>query len=149
MALAAGQFMEYAEKKALLAVTGQTVATVTTLYQALLTAAPAAGTDLTMAAESEYSVTPPLWGYARQVMTVATAYSAPSSASPSVLSNAATISWGPLTSGATGTMTWGMLTDTASTSAGNNWIAYLLTTPRTPLVGDTVQAAIGAFTAQV
>jgi hypothetical protein len=149
MALSAGQFMEFAEKLALKAVTGQAVTATTTLYMAILTAAPAAGSDLTMAAESEYSVTPPLWGYARQVMTSASAWNAATSASPSVISNSAIISWGPLTSGATGTMTWGELTDAATGTGANLWISYLLTTPRAPLVGDTVQAAISAFTAQV
>jgi len=142
--------MEFAEKKALVAATGGTVTTVTTVYMALLTAAPAAGSDLTMAAEAEYSVTPPLWGYARQVLTIGTpCWSTPTSASPSVISNAGVISWGPLTSGATGAMTWGELTDAATGSGANLWVSYLLTTPRAPLVGDTVQAAIGAFTAQV
>jgi hypothetical protein len=149
MALVAGQIMEFAEKKALLAVTGQALASITTGYMALLTAAPAAGTDLTMAAESEYSVTPPAWGYARQPLTVASAFNAPTSASPSVISNAATITWGPLTTGATGTMSWGMFTDNATGTSANLWIAFLLTTPRTPLVGDSVQAAAAAFTCQV
>jgi len=149
MALSAGQFMEYAEKKALLAVTGQALSTVTTLYMALLTAAPAAGTDATMAAESEYSVTPPAWGYARQSLTVASAFNAPTSASPSVISNSGSITWGPLTTGATGTMTWGMLVDAQTGTSANLWVAYLLTTARTPLVGDSVQAAASAFTCQV
>lgn len=145
MPLSVGQFMENGEKRAVAAATGQAVATLTTVYMALLTAAPAAGTDLTMASETEYGAT----GYARQSLTTASAWNAATSASPSVISNTATITWGPTSSSPGTTVTWGMLTDTLSSTAGLLHIVYLLTTPRTPISGDSVQAAAGAFTAQV
>lgn len=145
MALSAGQLMENGEKRAIAAASGQAVATLTTAWMALLTAAPAAGTDLTMAAETEYGAT----GYARFSMTTASAWAAATSASPSVVSNNGALSWGPTSSSPGTSITWGMLTDTASSTAGLLHIAYLLTTPRTPISGDTLQAAIGAFTASV
>lgn len=148
MPLSVGQFMENGEKRAVAAATGQAVATLTTVYMALLTAAPAAGTDLTMAAETEY-MGGTANGYARQSLTTASAWNAATSASPSVISNTATITWGPTSSSPGTTVTWGMLTDTLSSTAGLLHIAYLLTTPRTPISGDSVQAAAGAFTAQV
>jgi hypothetical protein len=115
---------------------------------ALLTAAPAAGTDATMAAETEYGAT----GYTRQSLTTASAWNAATSASPSVISNTATITWGPTSSSPGTTITWGILTDNTGAGSGTTAvleIAYLLTTPRTPIAGDSVQAAAGAFTAQV
>lgn len=148
MALSAGQFMEFAEKLAVKAATGQLVSATTTLWMALLTAAPAAGTDATMASETEY-MGGTANGYARQSITTASGWVAPTSASPSVVSNAAVITWGPTTTSPGTTVTWGMLVDAASVSTANNWIAYLLTTPRTPLSGDSVQTAISAFTASV
>jgi hypothetical protein len=148
MALSAGQFMEAGEKRAIAAATGQAVATLTTCYMALLTAAPAAGTDATMAAETDYGAT----GYTRQALTTSSAWNAATSASPSVISNTASITWGPTSSSPGTTVTWGMLTDSTGSGAGGTAvleIAYLLTTPRTPISGDSVQAAAGAFTAQV
>lgn len=145
MALSAGQFMEFAEKLAVKAATGQAVTATTTLYLALLTAAPAAGTDATMASETEYGAT----GYARQSITTASGWNAATSASPSVISNANTITWGPTSSSPGTTLTWGMLVDASSGTSANNWIAYLLTTPRTPLSGDSVSAAASAFTCSV
>jgi hypothetical protein len=145
MALSAGQFMEFAEKLAVKAATGQAVTATTTLYMALLTAAPAAGTDLTMAAETEYGAT----GYARQPITTASGWNAATSASPSVISNSAVLTWGPTSSSPGTTVTWGMLCDAVSGTTANLWIAYLLTTPRTPISGDSVAAAISAFTCSV
>ena len=148
MALSAGQFMEFAEKLAVKAATGQAVTATTTLWMALLTAAPAAGTDATMASETEY-MGGTANGYARQSITTASGWNAATSASPSVISNAAVLTWGPTTTSPGTTVTWGMLVDAASVNTANNWIAYLLTTPRTPISGDSVSAAISAFTTSV
>jgi hypothetical protein len=142
MPLGAGQIMEYAEKRALQAAAGSLVtASGTAPFLALLTAAPAAGTDLTMAAETEVATAT---GYARQGYTVGT----PSSASPSVISNSNAMTFGAFTS-APGTITWGMLTDASSGTTSNVEIAFLLTAARTPLTGDSVQAAASSFTCQV
>lgn len=145
MALSAGQIMEYGEKQALNGVFGKSTVTATTLYLALLTAAPAAGTDLTMAAETEYGAT----SYARATLTVSSAFTGPSSASPSVMTNSGTISYGPFTAGTGGVITWAMLTDTASSTAGNCIVAFLLANSRTPLVGDSLSAAANAFSCTV
>ena len=145
MALVAGQFMEFAEKLAVKAATGQAVTATTTLYMTLLTAAPAAGSDATMASETEYGAT----GMARQPITTASGWNAPTSASPSVVSNSAVLTWGPTSSSPGTTVTWGMLVDALTGTTANNWIAYLLTTPRTPISGDSVSAAISAFTCSV
>jgi len=145
MALSVGQVLEFAEKRAITAASGQAVATATTLWMGLLTAAPTAGTDLTMASETEYGAT----GYARQSLTVASAWNAVTSASPSVVSNAASITWGPTSSSPGTTVTWGILCDAVSGTTANLYIAYLLTTPRTPISGDSVQAAASAFTASI
>lgn len=143
MALTAGQLMQYAEQQALAAVFRQAQSPAAgSVWLALLTAPPAAGTDLTMTAEIEYAQT----GYARQVF----GPSAPTGASPSVISNAGTITWGPLT-GATGLdeISWGACCDDATSSTANLIAAFLLSTPRIPSAGDSLQAAPGAWECQV
>jgi hypothetical protein len=145
-AMSAGAFMEYAEKEALAAVCLKTQSpAAATTYLALLTAAPTQ-TDLTMAAEAEFSTSD---GYARQPITNTSGWTGPSSASPSVISNALTITFGPITTAAPGTATWAMLTDAVSGTSSNCIIAFLLANSRTPLVGDSLVAAAGNFTAQV
>ncbi|MGO9159725.1 MAG: hypothetical protein ACLP7J_03290 [Streptosporangiaceae bacterium] len=140
MALSAGQIMEYGEKKALSSITGSVQSAVTT-YLALVTAAPASGADLTMAAyaASEFSTSD---GYARQPYSAGT----PTSAAPSVISNNVTITYGPITTAAPGTAIWAILTDALTGTGGNVIASYLLANPRTPLVGDSLTAASGAFT---
>jgi hypothetical protein len=146
MAMSTGAFMEYAEKSALNAVCLklQSPAAATT-YLALITAAPTA-TDLTMAAETEFSTSD---GYARQPITNTSGWTGPSSASPSVISNALTITFGPITTAAPGTCTWAILTDAVSGTTSNCIIAFLLANARTPLVGDSLTAAAAAFSAQI
>ena len=140
MALTTGQIMEYGEKKALATITGSVQSAVTT-YLALVTAAPASGADLTMAAyaASEFSTSD---GYARQPYVAGP----PTSAAPSVIGNSSTITFGPITGSAPGTATWAILTDTVSGTSGNVIASYLLTNPRTPLVNDSLIAAANAFT---
>lgn len=142
MPLSAGQLMTYAEQQALAAVFRKTQSPAAgSVYLALLTAAPAAGTDATMAAETEYGAT----GNARQVLGPGT----PSAASPSVIANAATITWGPFTGGTGAAVTWAMCCDAATGTAANNIAAYLLSSSRTPAVGDSLQAAASGFTCQL
>jgi hypothetical protein len=137
--MSAGALMEYGEKKALSAVTGSAETAVTT-YVAMITAAPTA-TDATMAAESEFSTGT---GYARA------AYSpgSPSSASPSVIGNGSTMTYGPFGS-APGTCSWAILTDASSGTSSNCICAYLLANARTPLTGDSLSCAASSFTIQV
>ena len=140
MALTTGQIMEYGEKKALATITGTLQSAVTT-YLALVTAAPASGADLTMAAYSgsEFSTAD---GYARQPYVAG----APTSAAPSVIGNSSTITFGPITTAAPGTAIWAILCDAVSGTSANVIASYLLTNPRTPLVGDSLTAAANSFT---
>lgn len=138
-AMTSGALMEFGEKKALSSVTGTSQTGVTT-YLALVTVAPTA-TDLTMAAETEFNTST---GYAR----VAYGAGTPSSASPSVISNGGTLTYGPFTS-APGTCIWAILTDTLSGTTGNCICAYLLANSRTPLTGDSLSAAASSFTVQI
>lgn len=143
MAMSVGALMEYAEKEALNAVTlnGQSPAVGTT-YLALITAAPTQ-TDVAMSSETEFSTSD---GYARQPIVNSTGWTGPTSAAPSVISNAAVITFGPITTAAPGTCTWAILTDAVSGGTAHPIAAFLLTNSRTPLVGDSLTAAIGSFT---
>lgn len=107
------------------------------IWLALLTAAPT-DTNLTMAAVTEYAAT----GYARQVFgpTNATA------AEPSVISNAGVITFGPFTAGTGATVSHAAICDAVSGTSANIVATVALTSSRTPATGDSLQAAIGAFT---
>lgn len=143
MTLSAGAIMQYAEKQALAAIFRQAQSPATgNTWLALLTAAPASAADLTMAAETEYA---PTGGYARQVY----GPGAPSSASPSVISNGGAITWGPFTGTVTGTVPWAACCDAATGTSANLIAAYLLTSSRTPAAGDSLQSAAAGFTAQI
>jgi len=135
MPLAAGQLMKNGEINAAKAAVGA-AATTYTPFLALLTAAPTA-TDTIMTSETEVATST---GYARQ------AYGAgsPTSASPSVVGNSGTITFGPFTS-APGSITWGVLCDSSSSTTANLYAALLLSTARSPLTGDSLQAAANAF----
>jgi hypothetical protein len=146
--ISAGQLMTTAEQEALAQVFRKTQGPVTSSYYlALLTNATSASVDntwTTMASPTEYGAS----GYARQVFGPGT----PSVASPSVISNSATITFGPTTSSPGTTINWGMGTDATGAGSGTTaklMCAFLVTTPRTPISGDSIQAAAAAFTAQV
>jgi len=127
--------MEFGEKKALQAVTGTTFAAITT-YLALITANPNT-TDLTMAAYSatEFATST---AYARQAYGAGT----PTSASPSVIGNNGTITYGPFTSTpVTNPCTFAILCDAVSGTGANVIAGFFLTNPRSPLTGDSLQAA--------
>jgi hypothetical protein len=140
-----GQLMESGEKQALAQIFLQAQGPTTAAAPlALSTAATgvlnSAETTMAGASINEYAAT----GYAR----TAFGPSAPSSASPSVISNSGTITFGPFTASVTGTIVWGILTQgTAGTAL--TIAAFLLTTARTPLTGDSLQAAAAAFTCQI
>lgn len=107
------------------------------IWLALLTATPT-DTNLTMAAVTEYAAT----GYARQVFGPGSA----TAAEPSVISNAGVITFGPMTAGTGATVTHAAICDAVSGTSANIVATVALTSSRTPAVGDSLQAAIGAFT---
>jgi len=132
----ASKLSQYGNVQALEAVFRKTQSPATgSVWLALLTATPL-DTALTMAAGSitEYTAT----GYARQVFgpTSATA------AEPSVISNTATITFGPFTAG-TG---YAAIVDAVSGTSANIIACVALTASRTPATGDSLQAAASAFT---
>jgi hypothetical protein len=146
--ISAGQLMTFAEQEALAQCFRKTQGpAISSAYLALLTNATSGSVDniwTTMASGSEYGAT----GYTRQVFGPTT----PTAASPSVISNTATITWGPTSSSPGTTINWGMLTDATGGGTGataKDICAFLVTTPRTPISGDSIQAAASAFTAQV
>jgi len=147
--LSAGQFMESGEVSALYAAIGKggTATAYTTTYMALSTVASTGVLNSTWVLMSSGVTECTDTAYARQPITTSTGWSTPTAASPSVVSNAAALSWGPWVANASATIYWGVLASAAT--AGIPLVAYLLTTARLPLLGDSVQAAIGAFSAQV
>lgn len=140
--LSAGQLLEKGEINALLAATGQAITTFTATL-ALLTTAATGVLDPTNTTMAGASITEVSTGsaYARQAYGPTT----PTSASPSVVKNTSTITFGPFTS-APGTITWGILCDSTSGTTAVIYGAFLLGTARTPLTGDSLQAAANAFT---
>jgi hypothetical protein len=143
--ISAGQLMQYAEKQALEAVflKTQSPATAAT-YLHLCTNAASGSMDNTwvlVSSATVYTAT----GYTPQAFGPTTA----SSASPSVISNTATVTWGPTSSSPGTTIYWGALGSSATPGSANFICAFLVTTPRTPISGDSIQAAANAFTCQV
>lgn len=129
---------QYGNVQALEAIFRKTQSPATgSVWIALLTATPT-DTNLTMAAVTEYAAT----GYARQVFgpTSATA------AEPSVISNTATITFGPFTAGTGAVVTHAAICDAVSGTTANIIATVALTASRTPATGDSLQAAANAFT---
>ena len=139
--LSAGQLMQYGEQTALNAAFNkvQSPAAAAT-YMALSTAAVSgvlSSTKTLMSGTSinEYATAS---GYARQSYGPTSA----SAASPSQLWNTAQLTWGPFTS-APGTANWGICCDAASGGTAKPIAAFLLSSSRTPAIGDSLQAAAG------
>jgi hypothetical protein len=142
--MTSGGLMEFGEKRALLGAAGGTLSPATfTAYLALLTAAPTA-TDGTIALETEY-MGGPANGYARMAFGAIT----PTSASPSVIGNPASITFGPMTTSPGTTITWAVMCDAATGTTADLAAAFLLTNSRLPLSGDSLTAAINSFTITV
>ena len=142
--ISAGQIMTYGEQQALnqlfLKTQGPAAASV---FLHLLTNATSGSVDNTWTTVNQgtvYGAT----GYAAQTFTPNTA----TAASPSVVTNSNTITFGPFSAGTGATINWGALAN-ASATTGSFIIAYLLTASRTPANGDSLQAAAAAFSAQV
>jgi hypothetical protein len=133
---------KYAQKQALDAVFRRTQSPAAgTVYLAIGTSATVPTDDAdTVAAASwtEYAAT----GYARQ----AAAVGAPTDATPSVISNSGTITWGPFTAGTGAICRYFLWSDSATSGAGNLIAVGQLTTDRTPATGDSLQGAAAAFT---
>jgi hypothetical protein len=145
--LSAGQLFQWAQNQALAAVLlkVQSPAAAAT-YMALSTSATSgvldsATTTMAGASVNEYATAS---GYARQSY----GPTSPTNASPSVAWNTAQITWGPFTS-APGTCNWGILCDAASGTTAHTIAAFLLASPRTPAIGDSLQAAAGTGSAGV
>lgn len=129
---------QYGNVQALEAVFRKTQSPATgSVWLALLTAAPT-DTNLTMAAVTEYGAT----GYARQVFGPSSA----TAAEPSVISNAGVITFGPFTAGTGAAVTHAAICDAVSGTTANIIGTVALTSSRTPATGDSLQAAIAAFT---
>jgi hypothetical protein len=146
--ISAGQILTTAEQEALAQIFRKTQGPATSnFYLALSTNATSGSFDntwTTMAQVTEFSAA---GGYSRQIFGPGT----PSVASPSVISNGSTITFGPLTT-PSGTVNWGVGTDNTGAGAGGTaklMVAFLLTASRTPANGDSLQAAAAAFTCQV
>jgi hypothetical protein len=129
---------QYANQQALEAVMRRTQSPAAgNVWLALLTAAPT-DTNLTMAAVTEYGAT----GYARQVI----AWGAATAAEPSVIANSGVITFGPFTAGTGAAVTHAAVCDAVSGTTANIIGTVALTASRTPATGDSLQAAVGAFT---
>jgi hypothetical protein len=138
--------MQYGENQALNAVFRKAQSpAIGAVYMGLSVTAVGAlqSTDLTMAGASigEYATAS---GYARQAYGPVNA----TAASPSLIYNTAQLTWGPFTS-APGTCIWGICCDAASGGAANAIAAFLLSSSRTPAIGDSLQAAAGTGAAGV
>jgi hypothetical protein len=146
-ALSSGQLFQYAESQALNAVFLKTQSPAAgSVYQAISSAAVTGAlqsTETTMGGASiaEFATAT---GYARQTMAVTAA----SAASPSQNWNSGALTWGPFTS-APGTANWAICCTAVSGTSANTIAAYLLATPRTPITGDSLQAAAGTGSAGV
>jgi hypothetical protein len=144
--LSQGQLMQYAEQQALNAVFLKAQSpTIAATYMALSTTAVGSlqSTETTMAGTTinEY---PTASGYARQSYGPVSA----TGASPSLIYNTAQLTWGPFTA-APGTCQWGICCNAASGTAANCIAAFLLSSTRTPAIGDSLQAAAGTGAAGV
>jgi hypothetical protein len=145
-ALSAGQLMQYAEQQALNAVFLKTQSpAVGNTYMALSTTATGAlqSTEITMGGTTinEY---PTASGYARQAYGPVGA----TAASPSQIYNTSQLTWGPFTA-APGTCQWGICCNAVSGTSAAPIAAFLLSSTRTPAIGDSLQAAAGTGAAGV
>jgi hypothetical protein len=145
--LSAGQLFQYAQQQALNAVFLKVQSpAVAATYLALSTSAVtgvlnSTATTMADASINEYATSS---GYARQSYGPVNA----TAASPSLIYNTSIMTWGPFTA-APGTANWGIACNAASGTAANTIAAYLLASPRTPAIGDSLQAAAGTGSAGV
>jgi len=145
--LSAGQLMQWAQQAALNAVFYKTQSPAAqATYMAISTSAVSGvlnSTEVLMsgATINEYNTST---GYARQSYGPVAA----TAASPSLIYNTGILTWGPFTS-APGTANWGIACELASGGTAKPIAAFLLASPRTPSIGDSLQAAAGTGSAGV
>jgi hypothetical protein len=145
--LSSGQLFQYAEQQALNAVFLKAQSPVVAPTYLALSMSATAGVlnsnETTMGGVSinEYQTTT---GYARQNFNPVNA----TAASPSSIYNTSQITWGPFTA-APGTSNWGICCDAATGTAAHTIASYLLSAPRTPSIGDSLQSAAGTGAAGV
>ncbi len=108
-----------------------------TMYLALYTTAP---NDASTMAAIAPGVEVVMTGYARQIA----AFTAPTSATPPETHNSGVITFGPLT-GSMLTVTSFAIVSTSSGASGDLVAFGNLTASRLPVAGDSLQAAIAAF----
>lgn len=137
---AVGKLSRYASAQALEAVHRRTQSPAAgNVYGLLGTSATVPTDNGTTIAESgvtEYTAT----GYSRQIV----AFGAATVATPSVMSNSGTVTWGPFTAGTGAIVRYLLIVDSAS-GAGNVIDVIQLTADRTPATGDSLQAAAAAI----
>lgn len=145
--LSAGQLFQYGQQTALNAVFNkvQSPAAAAT-FMAMSTSATSgvldsATTTMAGATINEYNTST---GYARVSYGPVSA----TAASPSQIYNTGILTWGPFTS-APGTCNWGICCTAVSGTSANTIAAFLLASPRTPAIGDSLQAAAGTGSAGV
>lgn len=132
-----GQFSRVGGGFALDIVTGRAAGPgARTMYLALIASGSAPTDATTNATMVEISET----GYARQAM----AMTAPTAATPPSTNNTSLLTFGPV-SGTMTTVTYAALVSSASGTTGDFVAFWTLTTARTPVSGDSLQAAIAAF----
>jgi hypothetical protein len=140
MLISGGQLFQYAEQQALNAVflkaqSPPPAATYMALSMSLQGALDSSEISMGGATIGEY---PTASGYARQVYGPVNA----TVSSPSNIYNAGMITWGPFTA-PPGTCFWGIACDAAIGTAADPIAAFLLSAPRTPAIGDSLQVAAG------
>jgi hypothetical protein len=148
--ISAGQLLTTAEQEALAQVFRKAQGpAISSFFLALCGNAASGSFDNTWTTASQITEFGATAGYSRQVFGPTT----PTVASPSVISNTAVITFGPVSGSITGTpIVWGVGTDNTGAGAGGTaklMAAFLLATARTPISGDSLQAAASAFTCQV
>jgi hypothetical protein len=98
-----------------------------------------AGSTIAASGVTEYTAT----GYARQPIT----YGAATVATPSVMVNTGTPTWGPFTAGTGAICRYLLIVDTVS--GAGNVIDVIQITDRTPATGDSLQAGAGTITSTI
>lgn len=141
--ISAGQLMEYGEKQALAQVFLKTQGPAAATTYAHLTTDAGTGvmdnTWLLVSSATVYTAT----GYAPVASTGFGGWTAPTSASPSVINNTNAVTWGPTSSSPGTAINWVAIGDSATPGSANFIAVGKLATPRTPVSGDSLQAAAG------
>jgi len=138
--LSQGALFAYAEQMALNAILGvaQSPAPAPVYLALSMTAIGQLSSAETAMSGTTINEYPTASGYARQNLNPTAA----TLASPSRSWNTPVITWGPFTS-APGTCVWAIACDVASGGAAHPLASYILSTARTPAIGDSLQGNAG------